>query len=78
MDLYRRRLLAAAMRPHPDAELAGEAIKMAVARAAGVAVSRRVIFHTDRGSTYTAERFHEAVPASSGSGSRWDGSDRAC
>jgi putative transposase len=64
IDLYSRRLLGAATGLHPDAELACAAIKMAVAARGGVDAvsgpnwredeSQRVIFHTDRGSTYTA------------------------
>ena len=57
IDLYSRRLLAAATGLHPDAELACEAIKMAVAARGGAEHIKGVIFHTDRGSTYTAERF---------------------
>lgn len=67
IDLYSRRLLGAATSLHPDAELACAAIKMAVAARGGVEVvngegwradeSKRVIFHTDRGSTYTANGF---------------------
>lgn len=64
IDLYSRRLLGAATGLHPDAELACAAIKMAVAARGGIDAvngpnwredeSQRVIFHTDRGSTYTA------------------------
>ncbi len=63
IDLYSRRLLGAATGPHPDAELACSAIKMAVAARGGTAAiwredeAERVIFHTDRGSTYTANAF---------------------
>ena len=63
IDLYSRRLLGAAMGLHPDADLACAAIKMAVAARGGRqatwrdAESERVIFHTDRGSTYTANTF---------------------
>jgi len=67
IDLYSRRLLGAATSLHPDAELACAAIKMAVASRGGVDAvngpdwcedeSKRVIFHTDRGSTYTANSF---------------------
>ena len=63
IDLYSRRLLGAAMGLHPDAELACAAINMAVvARGGRQAIwrdeeSERVIFHTDRGSTYTAKVF---------------------
>jgi len=57
IDLYSRRLLGAATGLHPDAELACEAIKMAVAARGGAEQITGVIFHTDRGSTYTAERF---------------------
>jgi putative transposase len=57
IDLYSRRLLGAATGLHPDAELACEAIKMAVAARGGAEHIAGVIFHTDRGSTYTAEKF---------------------
>ena len=67
IDLYSRRLLGAATGLHPDAELASSAIKMAVAARGGVDAvngpnwrfeeSQRVVFHTDRGSTYTANSF---------------------
>jgi transposase InsO family protein len=63
IDLYSRRLLGAATSLHPDAELAAAAIKMAVAARGGRSAiwredeAERVIFHTDRGSTYTAITF---------------------
>jgi len=57
IDLYSRRLLGAATGRHPDAELAGQAIKMAVAARGGAGQIRGVVFHTDRGSTYTANDF---------------------
>ena len=57
IDLYSRRLLGAATGLHPDAELACSAIKMAVAARGGPEHIGGVIFHTDRGSTYTAEKF---------------------
>lgn len=57
IDLYSRRLLGAATGLHPDAELACEAIKMAVATRGGAEHLAGVIFHTDRGSTYTADKF---------------------
>jgi putative transposase len=67
IDLYSRRLLGAATGLHPDADLACAAIKMAVATRGGVDAvngpswredeSQRVVFHTDRGSTYTANSF---------------------
>ena len=63
IDLYSRRLLGAATSLHPDADLACAAIQMAVATRGGRTaiwrdeVSERVIFHTDRGSTYTADSF---------------------
>jgi len=67
IDLYSRRLLGAATSLHPDADLACAAIQMAVASRGGVDAvngpnwredhSQRVIFHTDRGSTYTANSF---------------------
>ena len=67
IDLYSRRLLGAATGLHPDADLACSAIKMAVAARGGSDTvnqpgwrhdeTKRVIFHTDRGSTYTANSF---------------------
>jgi transposase InsO family protein len=57
IDLYSRRLLGAATGLHPDAALACEAIKMAVAARGGAEQITGVIFHTDRGSTYTAGVF---------------------
>ena len=63
IDLYSRRLLGAATSVHPDADLATAAITMAVtARGGRDAIwredeSERTIFHTDRGSTYTAKEF---------------------
>jgi putative transposase len=63
IELYSRRLLGAATGLHPDADLACQAIKMAVAARGGRDVvwrereQERVIFHTDRGSTYTANDF---------------------
>lgn len=63
IDLYSRRLLGAATSRHPDAALACAAIEMAVAaRGRREAIWRedevqRVIFHTDRGATYTAKGF---------------------
>jgi putative transposase len=57
IDLYSRRLLGAATGLHPDAELACDAIKMAVAARGGQEHITGVIFHTDRGSTYTADTF---------------------
>ena len=63
IDLYSRRLLGAATGLHPDAQLACDAIKMAVTVRGGKRViwrddeSQRVIFHSDRGSTYTAKSF---------------------
>ena len=63
IDLYSRRLLGAATGLHPDAELACAAIKMAAAARGGREAiwrkeeAERVVFHTDRGSTYTANSF---------------------
>ena len=57
IDLYSRRLLGAATGRHPDADLACQAIKMAVAGRGGADQIRGVVFHTDRGSTYTANDF---------------------
>jgi putative transposase len=57
LDLYSRRLLGAATGLHPDAELACEAIKMAVAARGGHQHIAGVIVHPDRGSTDTADKF---------------------
>ena len=63
IDLYSRRLLGAATSRHPDADLACAAIKMAVSTRGGKDAiwredeAQRVIFHADRGSTYTAKDF---------------------
>jgi len=55
IDLFSRRLLGYATSSHPDAVLAADAIKMAVAARGGDVAG--VIFHSDRGATYTAGDF---------------------
>lgn len=57
IDLFSRRLLGYATGAHPDAELAGQAIRMAVAARGRAERVAGVVFHTDRGSTYTARDF---------------------
>ncbi len=57
LDLHSRRLLASATSDHPDADLACDVIKIAAAVRGGRAAVDGVIFHTDRGSTYTATVF---------------------
>jgi transposase InsO family protein len=57
IDLYSRRLLACPMSEHPDRWLAMDAIKIAAATRGGREKIEGVIFHTDRGSTYTAGEF---------------------
>jgi transposase InsO family protein len=57
IDLYSRRLLACPMSEHPDRWLAMDAIKIAAATRGGRENIESVIFHTDRGSTYTAGEF---------------------
>src|SRR3954462_5681733 len=47
IDLYSRRLLGAATGLHPDAELACQAITMAVASRGGAECISGVVFHTD-------------------------------
>lgn len=54
LDLFSRRLLAAPTSEHPDAQLACDAIRMACATRGGREAITGVVFHTDRGSTYTA------------------------
>jgi putative transposase len=57
-DLFSRRMLGFAMSEHPDAALAKAALAMAVAMRGGDVAG--VIFHSDRGSTYTAGLFTHA------------------
>jgi putative transposase len=57
LDLFSRRLLACPTSEHPDAQLACDAIRIAAAVRGGRAVIDGVIFHSDRGSTYTASSF---------------------
>ena len=57
IDLYSRRLLEAATSRHPDAGLACAAIEMAITVRGGLDAIRGVVFHTDHGSTYTADAF---------------------
>lgn len=56
--LFSRRIVGFAISEHPDAELARAARQTAVAIRGGTVTD--VIFHSDRGSTYTAELFTEA------------------
>jgi putative transposase len=57
LDLFSRRLLACPTSEHPNAQLACDAIKIAAAVRGGRSKIDGVIFHTDRGSTYTASSF---------------------
>jgi len=57
-DLFSRRLLGFALGTHHDAELAVASIKMATAVRGGSVAG--VIFHSDRGSEYTADAFGRA------------------
>ena len=57
LELFSRRLLACPTSEHPNAELACDAIKIAAAVRGGRTAIEGVIFHTDRGSTYTASSF---------------------
>jgi putative transposase len=57
LDLFSRKLLACPTSEHPNAELACDAIKIAAATRGGRANIDGVIFHSDRGSTYTAASF---------------------
>jgi putative transposase len=57
IDLYSRRLLACPISEHPDALLCCDAIKIAAAVRGGREKIAGVIFHSDRGSTYTANNF---------------------
>jgi len=57
LDLFSRKLLTCPTSTHPDAELACDAIKIATTVLGGRATVNGVVFHTDRGSTYTARHF---------------------
>jgi len=57
LDLFSRRMLGYAMSEHHDADLAAASLSMAVTARGGV---DGVIFHSDRGSEYTAETFELA------------------
>lgn len=57
LDLFSRRLLACPTSEHPNTELCADAIKIAVAVRGGRENIEGVIFHTDRGSTYTSGDF---------------------
>jgi putative transposase len=58
LDLFSRRMLGYAMSEHHDAELAKASLRMAVATRGGTVDG--VVFHSDRGSEYTAEAFDQA------------------
>jgi putative transposase len=58
LDLFSRRMLGYAMSEHHDAELAVAALQMAVVNRGGTVDG--VIFHSDRGSEYTAQSFETA------------------
>ncbi len=57
LDLFSRKLLACPTSEHPDAELCCDAIKIASTARGGRANIDGVVFHSDRGSTYTAGDF---------------------
>jgi putative transposase len=58
LDLFSRRMLGYAMSEHHDAALAVAALRMAAVSRGGTVDG--VIFHSDRGSEYTAEAFEAA------------------
>lgn len=57
-DLFSRRMLGFAMSEHPDAMLCRDALHMAATIRGGDVAG--VIFHSDKGSTYTADLFTSA------------------
>lgn len=61
IDLYSCKLLACPIGEHPDAGLAADAIKIAAAVRGGREQIEGVIFHSDRGSTYTAKKLFPAL-----------------
>jgi putative transposase len=58
LDLFSRRLLGYAMSEHHDADVAVASLRMAAATRGGTVDG--VIFHSDRGSEYTAEAYANA------------------
>jgi len=58
LDLFSRRLLGYAMSEHHDADLAVASLRMAAANRGGTIDG--VVFHSDRGSEYTAEAYEAA------------------
>ena len=63
LDLFSRKLLASPTAEHPDAELAGDAIKMAAAVRGGRTVIDGVIFHTDYAEVCVKPRILRRWPA---------------
>jgi transposase InsO family protein len=57
IDLYSRRLLAAAFGQALTAELCSRALQVGVTARGGRDAVAGVVFHTDRGATYTATAF---------------------
>ncbi len=57
LDLFSRELLGCPTSEHPNAERAADAIKIAATTRGGRSAIDGVVFHTDRGSTYTATTF---------------------
>jgi transposase InsO family protein len=60
LDMGSRRITGFAIGEHHDAELAYDALSMAVAVRGGKQVITGVIFHSDQGSEYTAKSFRAA------------------
>ena len=56
LDLFSRKLLASPTAEHPDAELAGDAIKMAAAVRGGRTVIDGVSFHSDYAEIFVKPR----------------------
>jgi transposase InsO family protein len=77
IDLYSRRLLGAATGLHPDADLACQAITMAVAARGGADQIRGVILHTDRDPRPIPRTPSPSSAAGSRSASRWAAWGRA-
>jgi transposase InsO family protein len=60
LDMGSRRIVGFAIGEHHDADLAEDALKIAVAVRGGKDAIRDVIMHTDQGSEYTAKNFRAA------------------
>lgn len=80
IDLYSRRVIGWSIADHMRTDLVCDALKMAVATRGGVFKIRGVIFHSDKGSQYTASDYAElcarngVIQSMGATGVCWDNS----